>query len=100
MPVIINVTNKKMKKTILTISAVLLTCLAFYGWKPLLEQPSSPQMQTYYQESVGLGARPADSASRFIVDFLGYTMLNPRAKLDPLYPEIESNIYNYSQTHK
>ena len=42
---------------------------------------------------------PADSASRFIVDFLGYTMLNPRAKLDPLYPEIETNIHNYSLSH-
>ena len=88
-----------MKKTILTISALILAWLAFYGWKPLLEQPSSPQMQTFYQESVGLGAMPADSASRFIVDFLGYTMLNPRAKLDPLYPEIETNIHNYSQSH-
>jgi hypothetical protein len=42
---------------------------------------------------------PADSASRFIVDFMGYTLLNPRAKLDPLYPEIESNIHNYSVSH-
>ncbi|MBO4895667.1 MAG: hypothetical protein J5484_02600 [Prevotella sp.] len=88
-----------MKKTILTISALILACLAFYGWKPLLEQPSSPQMQSFYQGSVGLDAMPADSASRFIVDFLGYTMLNPRAKLDPLYPEIETNIHNYSLSH-
>ena len=96
-----------MKKTILTISALLMVCLAFYGWKPLafygwkplLEQPSSPQMQSYFQESEVLGTMPADSASRFIVDFMGYTMLNPRAKLDPLYPEIESNIYNYSVSH-
>ena len=78
-----------MKKTILTISALLMVCLAFYGWKPLLVRPSSPQMQTYF----------ADSASRFIVNFMGYTMLNPRAKLDPLYPEIESNIYDYSVSH-
>ena len=84
-----------MKKTILTISALMLACLAFYGWKPLLEQPSSPQMQSYFQESEVLGTMPADSASRFIVDF----MLNPRAKLDPLYPEIESNIHNYSVSH-
>ena len=88
-----------MKKTILTISALILACLAFYGWKPLLEQPSSPQMQSYFQESEVLGTMPADSASRFIVDFMGYTMLNPRAKLDPLYPEIESNIHNYSLSH-
>ena len=88
-----------MKKTILTISALILACLAFYGWKPLLEQPSSPQMQSFYKGSVGLDAMPADSASRFIVDFLGYTMLNPRAKLDPLYPEIETNIHNYSLSH-
>lgn len=77
----------------------MLACLAFYGWKPLLEQPSSPQMRSYFQESEVLGTMPADSASRFIVDFMGYTMLNPRAKLDPLYPEIESNIYNYSVSH-
>ena len=88
-----------MKKTVLTISALLLVCLAFYGWKPLLEQPSTPQMESYYRESVGLEALPADSASRFIVNFMGYTMLNPRAKLDPLYPEIETNIQKYTSKH-
>ena len=66
-----------MKKTILTISALLMVCLAFYGWKPLLVRPSSPQMQTYFHESEVLGTMPADSASRFIVNFMGYTMLNP-----------------------
>lgn len=88
-----------MKKTILTISALLLVCLAFYGWKPLFAQPSSPQMQSYFLKSEFLETMSADSASRFIVNFIGYTMLNPRAKLDPLYPEIESNIYNYSVEH-
>lgn len=96
---IINVTNDYMKKTFLIISALLMVCLAFYGWKPLLVRPSSPQMQSYFQKSETLETMPADSASRFIVNFMGYTMLNPRAKLDPLYPEIESNIYDYSVSH-
>lgn len=88
-----------MKKTLLLISALLLVCLAFYGWKPLLAQPSSPQMQAYYDESVNLGAVPADSASRFIANFLGYSLANPSVQLDPLYPEIEKNMHKYSMMH-
>ena len=59
-----------MKKTILIIAAMMLVCLAFYGWKPLLAPSSSPQMQAYYNESSNLGSVSADSASRFIVNFL------------------------------
>lgn len=88
-----------MKKTLLLISALLLVCLAFYGWKPLLTQPSSPQMQAYYDESVNLGSVPADSASRFIANFLGYSLANPSVQLDPLYPEIEKNMHKYSMMH-
>ena len=88
-----------MKKTLLLISALLLVCLAFYGWKPLLAQPSSPQMEAYYHESANLGSVPADSASRFIVNFLGYSLANPSVQFDPLYPEIETNIHKYSMTH-
>ena len=91
--------HKDMKKFFLSIAAFLLVCLAFYGWNSPLQQSSLPQMQAYYQESVGLGSVPADSASRFIVNFMGYTMLNPHAQFDPLYPEIESNIQKYSATH-
>ena len=88
-----------MKKTLLLISALLLVCLAFYGWKPLLAQPSSPQMQAYYDESVNLVSVPADSANRFIANFLGYSLANPSVQLDPLYPEIEKNMHKYSMMH-
>ena len=44
-----------MKKTILIIAAMMLVCLAFYGWKPLLQPPSNPQMEAYYRESANLG---------------------------------------------
>ena len=88
-----------MKKTILIIAAMLLVCLAFYGWKPLLAPSSSPQMQAYYNESSNLGSVSADSASRFIVNVLGYSIANPSVQLDPLYPEIEKNMHKYSMTH-
>lgn len=88
-----------MKKTILTLSALLLACLAFYGWHPFMQQPSTPQMQSFYNKSIGLGSVSPDSVSRFVVDYRGYTMLNPRAKLDPLYSEIESNIQKYVDAH-
>lgn len=85
-----------MKKTILSIAAFLLVCLAFYGWDSPLQHSSIPQMQAYYQESMGLGSVSADSANRFVVNFMGYTMLNPHAQFDPLYSEIEANIQKYS----
>ena len=88
-----------MKKTILIIAAMMLVCLAFYGWKPLLAPSSSPQMQAYYNESSNLGSVSADSASRFIVNFLGYSIANPSVQLDPLYPESEKNMHKYSMTH-
>ena len=88
-----------MKKTILIIAAMMLVCLAFYGWKPLLAPSSSPQMQAYYNESANLGSVPADSASRFIANFLGYSLANPSVQLDPLYPEIEKNMHKYSMMH-
>lgn len=88
-----------MKKTILIIAAMMLVCLAFYGWKPLLAPSSTPQMQAYYNESSNLGSVSADSASRFIVNFLGYSIANPSVQLDPLYPEIEKNMHKYSMTH-
>ena len=88
-----------MKKTILIIAAMMLVCLAFYGWKPLLAPSSSPQMQAYYNESSNLGSVSGDSASRFIVNFLGYSIANPSVQLDPLYPEIEKNMHKYSMTH-
>ena len=88
-----------MKKTILIIAAMMLVCLAFYGWKPLLAPSSSPQMQAFYNESSNLGSVSADSASRFIVNFLGYSIANPSVQLDPLYPEIEKNMHKYSMTH-
>ena len=88
-----------MKKTMLAISALLLACLAFYGWRPYEQHPSNPQMQAFYNESMSLSSIPADSVSRFVVDYRGYTMLNPSAKLDPLYTEIETNIQNYILTH-
>lgn len=88
-----------MKKTILIIAAMMLVCLAFYGWKPLLAPSSSPQMQAYYNESSNLGSVSADSANRFIVNFLGYSIANPSVQLDPLYPEIEKNMHKYSMTH-
>ena len=88
-----------MKKTILIIAAMMLVCLAFYGWKPLLAPSSSPQMQAYYNESSNLGSVSADSASRFIVNFLGYSIANPSVQFDPLYPEIEKNMHKYSMTH-
>ena len=56
-------------------------------------------MEAYYHESANLGSVPADSASRFIVNFLGYSLANPSAQFDPLYPEIETNIHKYSMTH-
>jgi hypothetical protein len=88
-----------MKKTLLLISALLLVCLAFYGWKPLLQPSSNPQMEAYYRESANLGSVPADSASRFIANFLGYSLANPSVQLDPLYPEIEKNMHKYSLMH-
>jgi hypothetical protein len=88
-----------MKKTLLMISALLLVCLAFYGWKPLLQPSSNPQMEAYYRESANLGSVPADSASRFIANFLGYSLANPSVQLDPLYPEIEKNMHKYSVIH-
>ena len=88
-----------MKKTILIIAAMMLVCLAFYGWKPLLAPSSSPQMQAYYNESSNLGSVSADSANRFIVNFLGYSIANPSVQLDPLDPEIEKNMHKYSMTH-
>jgi hypothetical protein len=56
-------------------------------------------MQAYYNESSNLGSVSADSASRFIVNFLGYSIANPSVLLDPLYPEIEKNMHKYSMTH-
>jgi len=56
-------------------------------------------MQAYYDESVNLGSVPADSASRFIANFLGYSLANPSVQLDPLYPEIEKNMHKYSMMH-
>lgn len=88
-----------MKKTILIIAAMMLVCLAFYGWKPLLQPPSNPQMEAYYRESANLGSVPADSASRFIANFLGYSLANPSVQLDPLYPKIEKNMHKYSLMH-
>jgi hypothetical protein len=88
-----------MKKTILIIAAMMLVCLAFYGWKPLLQPSSNPQMVAYYRESANLGSVPADSASRFIANFLGYSLANPSVQLDPLYPEIEKNMHKYSLMH-
>lgn len=88
-----------MKKTFLSLAALLLACLAFYCWSPVFQQKSIPQMEAYYRESTGLGTVPADSANRFIINFLGYTMLNPHVQFDPLFHEIESNIHRYSQTH-
>ena len=84
---------------LLTLSALLLASLAYHGWKPLLQQPSSPQMQAFYKQSLGLGSVSADSIGRFIIDYKGYTMLNPHAQFDPLYPEIESNIQKYYAAH-
>ena len=88
-----------MKKTFLTISALLLACLAFYGWHPFMQQRSNPQMQAFYNESMSLNSISSDSVSRFVIDYRGYTMLNPSAQLDPLYPEIESNIRKYCASH-
>lgn len=56
-------------------------------------------MQAYYDESVNLGSVPADSANRFIANFLGYSLANPSVQLDPLYPEIEKNMHKYSMMH-
>ena len=88
-----------MKKTFLTLSALLLACLAFYGWHPFMQQHSNPQMQAFYNESMRLSSISPDSVSRFVVDYRGYTMLNPSSQLDPLYSEIESNISRYLERH-
>ena len=85
-----------MKKFCLSLAALMLICLAFYGWDSTSHKSSIPQMRAYYQESIGLGAVSPDSADRFIVNFMGYTMLNPHARFDPLYSEIEANIQKYS----
>lgn len=78
---------------------MMLVSLAFYGWKPLLQPSSNPQMEAYYRESANLGSVPADSASRFIANFLGYSLANPSVQLDPLYPKIEKNMHKYSMMH-
>ena len=56
-------------------------------------------MQAFYNESMRLSSISPDSVSRFVVDYRGYTMLNPSAQLDPLYSEIESNISRYLERH-
>ena len=75
---------------------MMLVCLAFYGWKPLLQPPSNPQMEAYYVESKGLSAVTIDSVTLFKNKVEGFVTTHPIAKEHEKYPLIQANIKSAS----
>ena len=56
-----------MKKLLLSVAAVLLLGLAYYGEKPLLTQNSLPEMEEFYNESLHLDQMSPDSVDNYII---------------------------------
>lgn len=54
-------------------------------------------MTEFYNESTRLQHLSTDSVNRFIVKVRGFTMANPKAEYDPLYPKITKNIRRTKQ---
>lgn len=81
-----------MKKLLLSVAAVLLLGLAYYGEKPLLTQNSLPEMEEFYNESLHLDQMSPDSVDNYIIKVKGFTISKPNAKYDPLYSDIKENI--------
>ena len=76
-------------KTIVTF--VLLVGLTFTSCEK--DIPRYMEMRKYHQESTTLAETSLDSISRFSQKVDGFVCLHPSAKEDPLYPEIEENIW-------
>jgi len=86
-----------MKKLLLSIAALLVIGLAYFSESSFVKQESMSEMTEFYNESTKLQQLSNDSIERFIVKVRGFTMTNPQAEYDPLYPKIASNIRRTKQ---
>ena len=75
-----------MKKLLLSIAALLVIGLAYFSESSFVKQESMSEMTEFYNESTKLQQLSNDSIERFIVKVRGFTMTNPQAEYDPLYP--------------
>ena len=51
-----------------------------------------PELQAYYTESCHLNVATRDSVLRFTNKVADFVEVNPKAKYDPIYPEIVNNV--------
>lgn len=68
-----------------------LLALVFAGCEKTLEP--DPNMQVFYEESLGLFGVTPDSVQNFFYKYDKYTHYNPESRTHPLYHKIYNNIY-------
>ena len=73
--------------SLFALAVVLLSCEV-----STIDVASSPEMVSFYQESLTLKSVAPDSVQRFADKVNAYASNNPAAKEDPLYQEIQDNI--------
>lgn len=70
----------------------IMLCLSASFIYPSCEKAAADYMESFYRESMGLNNVSIDSVRSFSTKVKDYVTVNPKAKQNPLYQRIQSNI--------